>query len=336
MKHKTLLKTLCICSLIGVFLLPEPALAQPPQGRGRGIYGDWEITMTFGEREMTSILSFSRNQDRQYTGQWISFWGITDLDALSFEENKLSFTQTMRFGDQTRTSKFTGTIEEGNLTGVLKGEDRETDIKGQRMPRAPRCVGMWDMTIKAGEREWTGTLTINADKDSNLGGLWKSSRGESKLSDVKYENRVLSFKRMINTDNGEWEIAFTGTIGSDSLEGVFKSDQGEAPGVGKRIGAAAIGTWNLAISSEQGERKQRLRVNSDLSAMFGSTQIKKVSLEGDKLSFNYTLEFGDQTYDVSFSGEIAESKLTGELETSRGTQKVTGSKRVYSRRTRTQ
>ena len=48
------------------------------------------------------------------------------------------------------------------------------------------------------------------------------------------------------------------------------------------------------------------------------------SLEGDKLSFDYALEFGDQTYEVSFTGRIAESKLTGELESLAGGRVYTG------------
>lgn len=334
MKCKTLGKTVLICSLLVLFILPLPMSAQGR--RGGALYGDWRIKFMFGEREVQSILSFSMNQERQYTGQWISFWGMNDLKEVSFADNKLKFSQVQRFGDREYASSFTGTIEGGKLSGLLMSDQGETEVTGQRVPRAPWVAGSWDMTIKAGEREWTGTLTISADKDRNLSGLWKSSRGESKLSDVKYENRELSFKRVIKREDHEWEMNFTGTIGREGLEGVFKSDRGEAPAKGKRVGAAAIGTWNLAISSERGERKQRLRINSDLSALFGSTRVKKVSLEGDKLSFNYTLEFGDQTYEVSFAGEITETKLTGELETSRGTQKVTGTKRVYRRRTRTQ
>jgi len=330
----TLGKTALICSLLVLFILAQPVSAQGR--RGGGIYGDWLIKFMFGENEMESILSFSRNQEGQYTGQWISVMGVNDMKDVSFADSKLKFTQVFRIGDQDYTSTFAGSIKAGKLSGLLTSDQGEIDIKGQRVPRSPRGVGSWDMTITVGEREYTGTLTIGADKDGNLNGLWKSSRGESKLSDVKYENRELSFSRMITTQDSEWKTTFTGTMGREGLEGVFKSDRGEAPAKGKRIGTAAMGTWNLIISSEQGERKQRLRVNSDLSALFGSTHIKKISLEDNKLSFNYSLEFGDQTFDVSFSGEIAETKLTGELETSRGTQKVTGSKRVYSRRPRTQ
>jgi hypothetical protein len=333
MECRTLGKTALICSLLVLFILPMPVSAQGR--RGGGLYGDWQIKFMFGENEVESILSFSRNQEGQYTGQWISFLGMNDMKDVTFADNKLKFTQVFQFGDQEYTSTFAGTIEEGKLSGILTSDQGEIDVKGQRVPRSPRGVGSWDMTITAGEREYTGTLTISADRDGKLNGLWKSSRGESKLSDVKYENRELSFCRVIKTPDCDWETTFAGTLGRVGLTGVFKSDRGEAPAKGKRIGATAMGTWNLTINSEQGERKQRLRVNSDLSAIFGSTRIKKVSLEGDKLSFNYALEFGDQTYDVSFTGKITESKLTGELETSQGTQKVTGTKRTYSRRPRT-
>ena len=96
-------------------------------------------------------------------------------------------------------------------------------------------------------------------------------------------------------------------------------------------GASVIGTWNLDIESERGARKQRLRVNSDMSALYGSTLIKKVNLDGDKLSFKYVMTFNDQDYETSFEGKVADSKLTGEVKTSRGTSKVTGAKRASRR-----
>jgi len=126
-------------------------------------------------------------------------------------------------------------------------------------------------------------------------------------------------------------MAFEGTLGYTSLEGVFKSHRGEAPTTGKRVGAALIGAWNLDIKSERGDRKQRLRVNSDMSALYGSTLIRKANFDGDKVSFKYTLNFGDQDYEMSFEGKIADSRLTGEVKTSRGTSKVTGAKRTYRR-----
>ncbi|MHC4629621.1 MAG: hypothetical protein ACYTDV_21830, partial [Planctomycetota bacterium] len=212
------------------------------------------------------------------------------------------------------------------------GDRGEMEIKGRRTPRTPRGVGSWNMTIKAGEREFTGILTITADEKGNLSGMWKSTRGESKLSDLKYEDRKLTFTRVIEREGNRREMAFEGTLGYTSLEGVFKSERGEAAATGTRIGASVMGTWNLDIESERRSYKQRLRINPDLSALYDSTVIKKIDLDGDKVSFKYTLQFGDQEFETSFEGKVAESKLTGELKTSRGTSKVTGTRRTFRRR----
>ncbi len=335
MKHQTFFKAVLYCSLMLPIMLSAQVRAQSSASRRGGLYGDWQIKMKFGERAMESILSFSRNQEGQYVGQWISFFGMNELKDVKFEDNKLSFTRVMRFQDQEMTSKFTGTIEQGELSGLLISDRGETEIQGKRAPRTPRGVGSWEMKIKTSEREYTGTLTIIADKEGNLSGTWESARVESKVSDLKYEDRKLTFKRVIQRENIQMEMAFEGTISYNSLEGVFRSDRGEAAVEGTRVGASLIGTWNLDIESERGARKQRLRVNPDMSALYGPTLIKKINLDGDKVSFKYVRQFGDQEYETSFEGKIAESKLTGELKTSRGTSKVTGTRRTLRRRSAT-
>jgi hypothetical protein len=326
MERRAIVKIVLVGVLIVSFALSVQVSGQTRSGRG-GLYGDWQVKMKFGEREFESILAFSRNQEG-YTGHWISFWGMNELKDVKFEDNKLSFTQVTNYGGEEQTSKFTGTIEQGELSGLLVGDERETEIKGKRAPRTPRGVGSWEVTIKAGEREFTGTLTTSADQEGNLSGMWKRDRGESKLSDVKYEDRKLTFTRVIEREGNRMEMAFEGTLGR-SLEGVYKGDGWEATATGTRVGAAIMGTWNLDIESERGERKQRLRVNADMSGLYGSTVIKKISLDGDKVSFKYVLTFNDQDYETSFEGKVAESKLTGELATSRGTSKVTGARRQF-------
>ncbi len=332
MEHRTILKVVLIGLLIVSFALPVQAASQSRSRRG-GIYGDWQIKMQFGEREFESILTFSRNQEGQYRGYWISFWGMNELKDVKFEENKLSFTQVMRFGGEERTSKFTGTIEQGKLSGLLAGDQGETEIKGKRSPRMPRAVGNWEMKFKIGDRDITTTLAVKAGKEGELKAEWQSEWGEHEITDIQYERGKLNFKRKSKFQEREFESTFEGTIGRDStLSGVISSEMGEVQAEGKLIGAPLIGTWNLDIESERGNRKQRLRVNSDMSALFGSTLIKKVNLDGDKVSFNYVMTFGDREFEVGFEGKIADTKLTGEVKTERGTSKVTGTKRVYRRR----
>ncbi len=334
MERKAILKVVLVCLLVVSFILPVRVSAQQSRFRRGGLYGDWQIKMGVGERQMESILSFSRNQEGNYVGQWISFRGMNELKDVKFEDNKLSFTQVFRFQDQEMTSKFTGTIEEGKLSGLMISDRGETGIQGKRAPRSPFGIS-WEMKIQVGENEITGTLMITFDMEGNLSGIWKSSRGEGEVSDLEldYENRTLTFKRVFQTDNGQMEIAFEGTISDNfnSLEGVFKSEAGEAAAEGTRVGASLIGTWNLDIESEQGTRKQRLRVNLDMSALYGPTLIKKINLDGDKVSFKYVLQFGDQEFETSFEGKIVESKLIGEFKTPRGTSKVTGTRRTFRR-----
>ncbi len=344
MKNRSFQKACVLLSLVVIVALVAQVSGQTArQGQGRrggamSIYGDWKITMEYNERSVTSILSFSRDREtRAWSGSRISFWGIGELKDVKFEENKLTFKQTTRYRDQESTSEFTGALAEGKLTGTFKSDRGERKVVGERLRRASRGVGSWAMKIKVGEREYTGTLTITADKEGKLSGKWKSSRGESDVQDVKYERGRLTFKRTINAGDNSWESTFEGTI-RGGLTGVFKSERGEAETTGELIGGAAIGRWDLDIASEQGSRKQRLMVNSDLSGMYGSMPIEKIALDGDQISFKIVMKFGDREFEMNFAGKIEEDKLTGELKTSRGAQKVTGKKivRTFNRnRTRT-
>jgi hypothetical protein len=114
----------------------------------------------------------------------------------------------------------------------------------------------------------------------------------------------------------------------------MKSQRGEIAVEGKLIGGPLIGTWNLEVTSERGTRKQRLRVNPDMSGLYGAIPIKKINLEDGKVDFLAVLEFGDQSFEIRFEGKIEDSKLTGELTTSRGSQKIKGTKviRTFRRR----
>ena len=128
------------------------------------------------------------------------------------------------------------------------------------------------------------------------------------------------------TEDGRYIPYGGGIMGWFENSGVMKSERGETPVEGKRIGAPLVGTWNLDVSSERGDRKQRLRVFPDMSGLLGATPIKKIQLQDGKVSFKISLEFGDRTLELDFQGKLDESSLTGEITTSRGTQKVTGKK----------
>ena len=306
-----------------------------PQRRFRGgLYGDWIVKSDYNGRSFESILAFTRDKDGKQIGQWISFMGISELKELKFEEEKLTFQRENRNRDgETSTSKFSGTIKEGKLTGTMTTSRGETKLEGARAPRPPRAVGDWAIKMTMGEQERTSTLSIKADKEGKLSAVWTSPRGAREMQDVKYERGTLTFKNKPNAEN-TFNITFEGTVRGDTLKGNIKSERGEVALEGKLAGAPVIGTWNLEIASEQGSRKQRLRINPDMSGLYGSTPIEKVVLDEDKVTFKIVLKFGEREFEMNFAGKLEKEKLTGELTTSRGTQKITGTKvvRTFGRR----
>ncbi|MBN2137113.1 MAG: hypothetical protein JW720_04850 [Sedimentisphaerales bacterium] len=334
MKHRTFIKGVFLCTVALMVGSSLRAAEQPARQRRGGLYGDWQIKVQFGERQMDSILSFSRDQDRNLTGQWISFWGITDLSDVKFEEGKLSFTQTVRFGDNEFTSNFAGTITEGKLAGTLTSDRGESKVEGKRWPRTSRAVGNWLMKYTIGERELTSTLavrTVKSEKDDEADKLtarWQSDRGEHEITDLAYERGNLTFKRKTKIEDRQWESTFEGTIERDTLSGTFKSDRGDIPVEGTLLGVPLMGTWNLEVTSERGVRKQRLVVNRDMSGLYGSTPIKEVTLNGDKVSFKIVMAFGEQPFEMSFAGKLDQGNLTGEMTTSQGVSKIAGKKVV--------
>jgi hypothetical protein len=330
-KHK-IIKAVCFCALVILFMVTAQLLAGSSGPRRGGLFGDWLVKMTFGERQVESILSFSRDSEGNRTGQWISFWGLSELKDVKFEDNQLSFVQVFRFGENESTSAFKGTIEDGKLSGTLSGERGESKIEGTRMSRTPRAVGSWEMKYKVGEREITGTLIIKADKESNLSAQWQSEMGEHEITDLKYERGSLTFKRTSKFGERQFESTFEGAISRDTLTGTFKSERGDIAAEGKLKNASLIGTWVLEITSDRGTRKQRLVVNPDLSALYGSMPLKKVNFEDGKVGFELVVEFGDQKFESTFEGKIQDSKLIGELTSSRGARKVTGTKVVRTSR----
>lgn len=358
MKNGMIFKVVVFCVLLAlgvsvVYGAAAPAASgrgRDSSGRGRfGLYGDWDIKVKVGEREMSWILAFSRDQERNLTAQRIGAFFATELEDVKFEDGNLSFNEVFRYGDNEIASKFRGKIEEGKLTGTLTSDRGETAVTGQQSPRIPRAVGSWDMTFKSGEREYTSKLVVKVDKEGKLSGEMKSERAKHTISDLAYERNSLTFKRKTKVGDREFESTFEGTIDyrTDMLTGKVTSDRGEGTAEGKRIGAAAIGTWNLDVTSEGGGFKQRLKVNRDLSALYGSTPVKAITLDGEKVSFKIVREFGDRKFEMDFSGKIAEAKessvegrapeatITGEIKTSRGTMKVTGKKVIRTYRGRT-
>ena len=325
MKKTAMCKMVWILGL--VVLLATPAYLAAGAAK-KDITGDWQIKADYDGRQINSILSLSRDAEGKLKGEWISFFGLSEVSDLRYEGNELSFAYTTRFGENETKTKFTGTLQKGKLSGTLSSDRGEYKAEGARVAQTPAPVGNWDMKVKMGDREFNAVLSVKADEKGKLTANWKSETGEHEITNVKFKGGKLTFDRKSKIQDRQFESTFEGTIKGQALTGAFKSDQFEMTAEGKRAGAAVIGRWDLEITSDSGTRKQLLKINPDLSALYGPLAVAKVDLDNDKVAFKASTQFGDQNYEISFAGQVDGKKLTGELTTSRGTRKVTGQKRA--------
>jgi hypothetical protein len=295
-------------------------------GQGRGLIGEWDMKVTGDTWEMASVLSFARNAEGELTAQWISIMGIGEVKEIKREGKDITFTLISEFGGQEYISHFVGVLEKGELAGVLSSDQGEVTTEGKKLKRMPAILGTWDMTVTVGEREVSTVLVVTADKEGKLGAEWQNPQGEHEITDVQFQEGKLTFSRASTFGDWEWKPTYEGTLKGHTLTGAFTSQEGEVPANGKRVGAALVGKWDLTMTSDQGTRKQRLRVLPDLSARFGALPIKKIGPEEGQVSFAMTVPFGDNEYEISFAGKVEAGKLTGTLTTSQGISEVVGAK----------
>ncbi|MFQ6036659.1 MAG: hypothetical protein ACE5NM_12550, partial [Sedimentisphaerales bacterium] len=161
MKQKVFYKIAGFVALMALVTLWAPASAKQAKKR---IAGDWLLKSEFDGRQFTSILSLSRDKEGQLTGQWISYWGLSELKDVKYEAGELTFVQVSRFRDREYRAEFTGAIKQGKLSGTLSSERGEAEVKGTRIRPMPLAVGTWEMKVKVGEREFTGTMVVKQDK----------------------------------------------------------------------------------------------------------------------------------------------------------------------------
>jgi hypothetical protein len=290
------------------------------------ITGDWEITMNFDGRESFATLSISRKADGSLAGKW----GTGELNDVKFEDGKLTFVRILTLGDREFIMEYSGTLKDGKLTGAVSSDRGDTPANGVR--KKPQCpaLGQWDMKFNVGDREITGRLILSEKPDSTLAGKWDADYGEHTISNVKLQDGKLTFTRNSKMNDFEIETTFEGAIKGHKLTGAFKSQRGELPATGERVGAALVGKWELTRTSERYTRTSMLTINGDMTGryeFFGvETPITDLKLEGNQVTFYIEMGFGDQTFKMDFKGKLDGTSLNGELTTSRGTSEFTGKK----------
>jgi len=201
----------------------------------------------------------------------------------------------------------------------------------RKKPKNP-ALGQWDIKFNIGEREITGRMTISEKPDGMLVGKWDAERGEHVITNVNFQDKKLTFTRKSKYENFEIGTTFEGTIKVHKLAGVFRSQRGELPATGERVGAALVGKWELTQRYFGVTISKILKINGDLTGRYvelsGEIPIKKLKLEGDQVTFLIDAGFGKKSpskldyYIPEFKGRLDGKAISGKLRTEGITKSV--------------
>ena len=219
-------------ALICVILAPAVMAAE-------GVVGEWEFKSQTQARTTQATMTITKNEGGKYSGTWSTQRGESQLSDITFEKGTLKFVQTGTFGGQEMKITYEGKVEGGKITGKGKGQFGESTFEGtmEGMVKegADPIVGTWSMSINMPAREIVEKLTITKNEDGTLAGKWAGQRGESVISNMKFEGGKLTFTRTVKFGDREMISDFTGTVEGDSIKGTFSSERGDREANATRV-----------------------------------------------------------------------------------------------------
>jgi len=318
---------------LSIAVLPLSAAEQVKEKPS--IYGAWKIAMQFeGGRAMNNRMTITEKPGALPDIKWGLGSGEGKITDIKFANNKLTFLRISpgRGGEEMETDVEATLQEDRTLKGTMTSDFGEFTFTGTRIVSKPDVAGKWEFkSTRDANNIRISVLSITQNDKGLLEGKWSTERGETVLSNLKYEKGKLTFERTTGSGDREFKSTFTGEVKGDELVGEFASDRGNRPSTGTRMGKELIGEWDLKVVSDFGERTNKLLVDKDMSAVFsmgfGESDVNDLKLDGDKLTFNISFGFGDRSFSMDFSGKLSGDALKGQFTSDRGTQDVDG-KRV--------
>jgi hypothetical protein len=228
-------------AVVAVVVLACVALA-PVVIAAEGVVGEWEFKSQMQARTSTATMTITKNAEGKLAGMWSTQRGESQLSDITFEGGKVKFVQTNNFGGQEMKTNYEGALEGGKLKGTGKGQFGEFTfdgtLQGEAKTGADAIVGEWQVNVNVPARENVEKLTITKNADGTLAGKWAGQRGESKISNMKFEGGKLTFIRTSDFGGRIMESEFEGTVEGDSIKGAFKSDRGNRDANATRVGTA--------------------------------------------------------------------------------------------------
>jgi len=196
---------------------------------------------------------------------------------------------------------------------------------------AEDITGEWEIKIDRGGLESFATLSISKKADGTLGGKW----GSSELTNVRFEERTLTFTRTRKTRALNFINKYTLTLQEGKLIGTLSTDFGDFPlnGTRKKAKSPVRGQWNVKYNIGEREITAKLTISEKPDGTlfgkwdteFGEHIVSNVTFQkSGKLTYTRKSKLGESEWESTFEGTIEGHKLAGAFKNQRGEILLTG------------
>lgn len=295
--------------------------------------GDWQITIDAGGMVLQPTASI-RSEDGKLIGTFVADDGQeAELSDLKMDGNKFNFTLTVDFGGQALNAKFDGELEGDKVSGSIDyevaGETGEATFTGERLKPSIDLAGTWKLTIDAGGQVLEPQAIIK-NESGELSGQFVADDGQQvELADLALEGDKVMFTITLDFGGQDLVAKFAGNVKEDEVEGEIEYDLsgqvGTATFTGAKQGAeaaGAIGKWNISVATDDGGSLESVLTlekgdEGPSGTMVGpdgvALEVDELKVEGDKLAFKVTADFGGQELVANFDGKVEGDKYTGKV-----------------------
>ena len=120
---------------------------------------------------------------------------------------------------------------------------------------ADDVAGAWELRYSVGGRERTAVLKLTRDPDGPLAGQWITDRGQTAVSDVKFESGILTLRRTLGRRDRETQIRFEGKVEAGKMTGTLSTPRGKIEVNGARAEPGALAKLQRRRGSRRGGPK---------------------------------------------------------------------------------
>jgi hypothetical protein len=200
--------------------------------------------------------------------------------------------------------------------------------------------GVWEFKSQMPGRTSQATMTITKSAEGKLAGTWSAQFGESTLSDITFEGGKLKFVQTSNFGGQEMKTNYEATLEGGKLKGTGKGQFGEftfdgtIQGEAKAGADAIVGAWQMSVNMPARENIEKLTITKGADGALagkwegrrGESKISNMKLEGGKLTFLRTNDFGGRIMEAEFEGTVEGDSIKGAFKSDRGNRDVTATR----------